>query len=130
MQYIVPQQPLQALAIEILINNLGDEDVKGNTVVELQGWKLRIELVNMYVQLRFFSYLNKVSGDFGQNQWHEFVNDILIAITMQSQLISKAIYGLLTSPKNEQTNLFFYPDNSKILETWISISFEISTYRY
>jgi hypothetical protein len=28
MQYIVPQQPLQALAIEILINNLGDEDVK------------------------------------------------------------------------------------------------------
>ena len=37
MQYIVPQQPLQALAIEILINNLGDEDVKGNTVVELQG---------------------------------------------------------------------------------------------
>ena len=110
MQYIVPQQPLQALAIEILINNLGDEDVKGNMVVELQGWKLRIELVNMYVQLRFFSYLNKVSGDFGQNQWHEFVNDILIAITMQSQLISKAIYGLLTSPKNEQTNLFFYPE--------------------
>ena len=36
MQYIVPQQPLQALAIEILINNLGDEDVKGNTVVKLQ----------------------------------------------------------------------------------------------
>ena len=47
MEYIVPQQPLQALAIEILINNLGDEDVKGNTVVELQGWKLRIELENM-----------------------------------------------------------------------------------
>ena len=47
MQYIVPQQPLQALAIEILIDNLGDEDVKGNTVVELQDWKLRIELVNM-----------------------------------------------------------------------------------
>ena len=37
MEYIVPQQPLQALAIEILINNLGDEDVKGNSVVELEG---------------------------------------------------------------------------------------------
>ena len=42
MQYIVPQQPLQALAIEILINNLGDEDVKGNTVEELQARKLKI----------------------------------------------------------------------------------------
>ena len=28
----------------------------------------------------------------------------------------------ITSPKNERTNLFFYPDNSEILETWISIS--------
>ena len=33
------------------------------------------------------------------------------------------IVELKLLPKNKQTNLFFYPDDWEILETWISISY-------
>ena len=36
----------------------------------------------------------------------------------KGQQISQQNCRAITSPKNKRTNLFFYPDDSKILETW------------
>ena len=59
--------------------------------------------------------VSKMSTSYNSKTFFE-PNLACLFLYVESQILK------IILPKNEQTNLFFYPDDLDILETWISIS--------